>query len=71
LPNVGSEAADGRLWLIWDFIQYYHADRIHDGLGKDTPDGRVVENRPNSEAKVISLSRVGGLHHRYGWKQAA
>jgi putative transposase len=57
--------------LIAGFIRYYHADRIHDGLGKDTPDGRAVENRPNSEANVISFPRLGGLHHRYGWQQAS
>ena len=57
--------------LIGDFVCYYHADRIHDGLGKDTPIRRAVENRPNSGAKVISFPRLGGLHHRYGWQQAA
>jgi putative transposase len=57
--------------LIADFIRYYHADRIHDSLGKDTPDRRAVENRPSSEANVISFPRLGGLHHRYGWQQAA
>jgi putative transposase len=57
--------------LIGDFVRYYHADRIHDGLGKDTPNRRAVENRPSSGAKVISFPRLGGLHHRYGRQQAA
>jgi hypothetical protein len=30
-----------------------------------------VENRPSSGAKVTSIPRLGGLHHRYGWQQAA
>ena len=57
--------------LIRDYVRYYHLDRTHDGLGKDTPDRRPIENNPGNGAKVISLPRVGGLHHRYGWQQAA
>jgi len=57
--------------LIRDYLRYYHSDRTHDGLGKDTPEGRSIENNPGNGTKVISFSRVGGLHHRYGWQQAA
>ena len=57
--------------LIWDYVSYYHLDRTHDGLGKDTPDRRSIEHDPGNGAKVISLPRVGGLHHRYAWQQAA
>jgi hypothetical protein len=57
--------------LVGDFVAYYHLDRIHDGLAKDAPNRRAVENQPSSEAKVISSPRLGGLHHRYGWQQAA
>jgi putative transposase len=57
--------------LIGDFVRYYHEDRTHDGLDKDTPGRRGVESRPCAEAKVIGFSRLGGLHHRYGWQQAA
>ena len=57
--------------LIRDYVRYYHLDRTHDGLGKDTPDRRPIENNPGYEAKVISLPREGGLHHRYGWQRAA
>jgi transposase InsO family protein len=57
--------------LIRDYVRYYHLDRTHDGLGKDTPDRRSIENNPGNGAKVRSLPRVGGLHHRYGWQGAA
>jgi len=57
--------------LIRDYVRYYHLDRTHDGLGNDTPDRRSIENNPGNGAKVVSLPRVGGLHHRYGWQQAA
>ena len=54
--------------LIFD---YYHYDRTHYGLGKDTPFERPVQPGPAKGAKVIELPRVGGLHHRYEWKEAA
>jgi transposase InsO family protein len=57
--------------LIRDYVNYHHEDRIHDGLSKDTPNGRPTEQKPSSKATVISFSRLGGLHHRYGWEEAA
>jgi hypothetical protein len=39
-------------------------------LGKDTPEGRAVERKPQANATVISLQRLGGLHHRYAWREA-
>jgi len=46
--------------LLNEYIRYYHEDRTHLGLGKDTPDGRVATSPPSS-SKVISLRRLGGL----------
>ena len=40
-------------------------------LDKDTPNRRLVERKPASDAVVISNARLGGLHHRYGWREAA
>ncbi len=57
--------------LIRDYVNYYHDDRIHDSLEKDTPNHRPVEQRPSANATVICSSRVGGLHHRYSWRAAA
>ena len=57
--------------LTHSYIQYYHEDRCHLGLGRDTPDGRPVTLRPSSHAKVVALPRVGGLHYRYVWREAA
>ena len=56
--------------LLRDYISYYNAERIHTRL-RDSPAGRGVETRPSSQAKVIGLPRVGGLHHRYSWQDAA
>ncbi len=57
--------------LIREYVRYYHEDRIHDSLGKDTPYGRAVETKPSPQATVISTARLGGLHHRYHWHEAA
>ncbi len=57
--------------LVREYLGYYHADRSHDGLGKDTPDTRPVERREAGHCKVVALPRLGGLHHRYTWRAAA
>src|ERR1700686_3195927 len=46
-------------------------DRIHDSLNKDTPGRRPMELRPSPFATVTSSPRLGGIHHRYGWSEAA
>ena len=48
--------------LLSDYVRYYHEDRTHLGLGKETPFGR-----PHSDGSslVFSRARLGGLHHRY------
>ncbi len=51
--------------LLKDYVRYYHEDRTHLGLGKDTPVSRVAASVPLRGQKVISLPRLGGLHHRY------
>ena len=50
--------------LLSQYISYYHDDRTHLGLEKQTPAGRV---RSLENGTVICQQRVGGLHHRYDW----
>jgi transposase len=59
------------LRLMRDYVSYYHQDRVHDSLEKDTPDRRAIEPKPAASAKVTSMPRLGGLHHRYSWREAA
>ena len=56
--------------LLRDYVAYYNAERVHTRL-RDAPAGRPAENRPSPNAKVVGLPRVGGLHHRYIWQEAA
>jgi transposase InsO family protein len=57
--------------VLQDYVNYYEQDRLHDSLQKDAPNRRAVEQRPGTNAAVVSLPRLGGLHHRYTWGQAA
>ena len=57
--------------LLEEYIEYYHRDRTHYHLGKDPPVSRPVQNKGSGNDKVIALPRVGGLHHKYVWKEAA
>ena len=57
--------------LLREFLAYYHDDRPHLSLGKDPPARRAVSPRPSPTAEVASLPRIGGLHHRYEWAEAA
>ncbi len=59
------------LRLVRDYVSYYHQDRIHDSLEKDTPYRRAIEPKPAASAIVTALPRLGGLHHRYAWSEAA
>jgi len=51
--------------LMSSYLLYYHEDRTHLGLSKDTPAGRPTEIRDARGGQIQSLSRLGGLHHRY------
>ncbi len=57
--------------ILCAYFQYYHNDRTHLSLGKNTPNGRPIQPRSVGKCKIIDLPRIGGLHHRYEWKKAA
>ena len=57
--------------LLREYASYHNADRIHDALNKDAPNGRPVEQRPSPAASIVAQPRLGGFHHRYSWSVAA
>jgi transposase InsO family protein len=60
------------LWrLLHAYVDTYARDRCHLALEKDAPDLRPVQQRPSARARVVAQRRVGGLHHRYAWREAA
>ena len=56
------------LRLLREFLEY---DRTHLSLGKDPPTTPAVCPPTSPRAPVASLPRVGGLHHRHEWRDAA
>jgi transposase InsO family protein len=56
--------------LLGEHVDYYNAERVHTSIG-DSPAGRARQHRSSSDAVVDALPRVGGLQHRYGWRDAA
>ena len=53
--------------LLEEYVDYYHQDRTHYHLDKDSPLNRPVLKRESNDDKVIALPRVGRLHHKYIW----
>ena len=51
--------------LIAESVRYYHDNRTHLGLAKETPIGGEAETGSGSDCKVVARPRLGGLHHRY------
>jgi putative transposase len=48
---------------VKSFAAYYHESRTHLSLAKDSPESRVVQ--PPELGRIVAISQVGGLHHRY------
>jgi len=48
--------------LLADYFHYYHEDRTHLGLRKETPTARA---RSLASGRMTARARLGGLHHRY------
>jgi hypothetical protein len=51
--------------LVSEYVRYYHDDRTHLGLSKETPARRKPAKNIANRANVVSMPRLGGLHHRY------
>jgi transposase InsO family protein len=50
--------------LLSEYVRYFHEDRTHLRLHKETPLGRAV-TMGNAQPRIVSRPRLGGLHHRY------
>jgi putative transposase len=51
--------------LMNEYVRYYDEDRTHLTLEKSTPAGRHGAKNPDAGSRVVSMPRLGGLHHRY------
>jgi transposase InsO family protein len=51
--------------LMTDYVRYYHEDRTHLSLSKETPACREAAKDTKPGNKIVFMPRLGGLHHRY------
>jgi putative transposase len=51
--------------LMNEYVRYYHEDRTHLALEKGTPAGCKVARISDAGCNIVSIPRLGGLHHRY------
>jgi putative transposase len=68
LDHVIVLSATGLQRLMHDYCAYYEHSRTHLSLNKDAPIPRPIALP--SDGRVVAISQVGGLHHRYE-RQAA
>jgi hypothetical protein len=52
--------------LLSEYVHYYHEDRTHLGLEKQTPADRKTKQLSDVGCSVVAMPRLDGLHHRYG-----
>jgi transposase InsO family protein len=50
--------------LMSEYIRYYHDDRTHLGLNKQTPARRKAALTTLVHVNFVSTPRIGDLHHR-------
>ena len=49
--------------ILKSYFRYYHESRTHLSLDKDAPESRPIQS--NGLGRIVGISQVGGLHHRY------
>ncbi|HIG39504.1 MAG TPA: integrase [Gammaproteobacteria bacterium] len=57
--------------ILRGYFDYHNNDRTHLGLAKETPVKRPVSKLVSVSNELLEMPRVGGLHHRYEWREAA
>ena len=57
--------------VLRGYFDYYNNDRTHLGLVKETPLNRQVSKSSLVTDQLVEVPKVGGLHHRYAWREAA
>jgi putative transposase len=50
--------------LLAEYVRYYHDGRTHLGLQNETPGERTTAVG-KGDRHIVSMPRLGGLHHRY------
>ncbi len=51
--------------LMNEYVRYYREDRTHLALAKGTPACREAVSNPGVGNRIITMPKLGDLHHRY------
>jgi hypothetical protein len=51
--------------LTREYVRYHHENLTHLSLKKDTPASRAAVESHGAGGRVLCMTRLGGLHHRY------
>ncbi|MCH8192620.1 MAG: transposase [Planctomycetes bacterium] len=57
--------------ILRGYFEYYHENRTHLGLMKETPKGRQISNRASPSTKLAGLPPSWRTYHPYEWSEAA
>ena len=57
--------------ILRGYFEYHNNDRTHLGLAKEPPVERPISKMTLVTDQLLEMPRVGGLHHRYEWREAA
>ena len=57
--------------ILRGYFDYHNNDRTHLGLAKESPVERPISKMTSVTDQLLEMARVGGLHHRYEWREAA
>lgn len=57
--------------VLEEYCRYYNQDRTHLGLEKETPIDGETSKKESISDELVELPKVGDLHHRYEWHEAA
>jgi putative transposase len=54
-------------YLVWEYLEHYHTERPHQGLGNRTLTGEAFpdQQKPTALGEVHSRGRLGGLLRYY------
>ena len=57
--------------LLKEYVHFYNHFRPHRTLDGDSPQGRPIQNKPSSTARVVSVKHCDNLHTHYEWRDSA
>ena len=66
--SYGFRPKNGLMRGDWSASSLLYLNTSLNTLNRDSPLGRAVQQKPSKSSKVISVSKLSGLQHRYQWQ---